>query len=99
MTLHTLNKQRTDLVQLCISALAPDDSLLLLEDGVYAALGGAGFQLDNIASLPADVKLYALTEDIVARGISEKIPDVFARITYHDFVNLSLTCDKVVNWN
>jgi tRNA 2-thiouridine synthesizing protein B len=96
MTLHTLNKHRSDLVHLCISALGPEDSLLLLEDGVYAALGGT--PLDP-ATLPAGIKLYALTGDLAARGISEKIPDVFTRITYPDFVRLSLTCSKVVNWN
>lgn len=98
MTLHTLNKQDKDLVQLCVSALAPEDSLLLLEDGVYAALGGTDSRLDT-AMLPAGLKLYALMEDLVARGISEKIPDVFIRVTYRDFVSLSLTCNKVVNWN
>jgi tRNA 2-thiouridine synthesizing protein B len=98
MTLHTLNKRRTDLVQLCISALASGDSLLLLEDGVFAALGGADSLLD-ITGLPTGIALYALTEDLVARGVSEKIPDVFTRTTYRDFVSLSLTCSKVVNWN
>ena len=98
MTLHTLNKHRSDLVQLCISALGPEDSLLLLEDGVYAALTTAGTPLDP-ETLPAGIKLYALTEDLAARGINDKIPDVFARITYRDFVSLSLICNKVVNWN
>lgn len=96
MTLHTLNKQRNDLVQLCVSTLAPGDSLLLLEDGVYAAIGK---EPDLKNRLPASIKLYALIEDVVARGISDKLPDVFIRITYRDFVSLSLTCDKVVNWN
>jgi tRNA 2-thiouridine synthesizing protein B len=98
MTLHTLNKHRSDLMQLCVSALAPEDSLLLLEDGVYAALGGTDSQFE-MTRLPAGVKLYALVEDLVARGISQKIPDVFIRISYRDFVSLSLTCSKVVNWN
>ncbi|MES2704896.1 MAG: sulfurtransferase complex subunit TusB [Bacteroidota bacterium] len=98
MTLHTLNKHRSDLVHLCISALGPEDSLLLLEDGVYAALDGTHSPLDP-ATLPAGIKLYALTEDLAARGISEKISDVFTRITYRDFVSLSLACSKVVNWN
>ena len=98
MILHTLNKQSSDLVQLCISALGPEDSLLLVEDAVYAALGATGSPLD-LAILPAGIKLYALVEDLAARGISEKIPDVFTRITYRDFVTLSLACSKVVNWN
>lgn len=98
MTLHTLNKQRNDLVQLCVSALAPEDSLLLLEDGVYAALGDADIQ-HGLAGLPASVKLYALIEDLAARGINGKVPEVFIRINYREFVGLSLACNKVVNWN
>lgn len=99
MTLHTLNKQRHDLLQLCISALTPGDSLLLLEDGVYAALAKAADEVDLANTLPAGTKLYALTEDVAARGLSGNFPDAITRITYRDFVSLSLTCDKVVNWN
>ncbi|MES2624579.1 MAG: sulfurtransferase complex subunit TusB [Pseudomonadota bacterium] len=98
MTLHTLNKHTNNLVQLCMSALAVSDSLLLFEDGVYAALVNAELQ-QNFATLPASIGLYVLVEDLEARGIEGKIPDRFIRITYRQFVNLSLTCSKVVNWN
>jgi tRNA 2-thiouridine synthesizing protein B len=97
MTLHTLNKQAKGVVQLCISALSAADSLLLFEDGVYAALDAENAQY--FAKLPADIKLYVLTEDLEARGMTDKIPTTFAKITYRDFVSLSLSCSKVVNWN
>ena len=98
MTLHTLNKQASDLLRVCISALAPGDSLLLYEDGVYAALANEA-NGQHLATLPKDVKLYALIEDLQARGISDRVPEVVVRITYREFVSLSLTCNKVVNWN
>ena len=97
MTLHTLNKQTKGLVQLCVSALTAADSLLLYEDGVYAALADGNEQY--FAKLPPEIKLYALTEDLEARGITDKISATFSRISYRDFVSLSLTCSKVVNWN
>lgn len=98
MTLHTLNKQTIDLVRLCSAALAADDSLLLYEDGVYAALDHAALK-QLFANLPTGIKLYALSEDLEARGIIDRIPEGFTKITYRDFVSLSLTCSKVVNWN
>ena len=80
-----------------MSALTAADSLLLYEDGVYAALDAENAQY--FAKLPADIKLYALSEDLEARGITDKIPEAFSRISYRDFVSLSLACSKVVNWN
>ena len=98
MILHTLNKHAHGVLRLCVSALAADDCLLLYEDGVYAALAGGEYR-EYFAKLPTGIKLYALIEDLEARGIADRIPDVFLRITYRDFVSLSLTCSKVVNWN
>jgi tRNA 2-thiouridine synthesizing protein B len=98
MTLHTLNKTTSNLLKLCISALAAGDSLLLYEDGIYAAMGNAENQ-QVFLKLPAGIKLYTLIEDMQARGITDKVPEIFSRITYRDFVRLSLSCSKVVNWN
>lgn len=98
MTLHTLNKQSADLLRLCISSLMAEDSLLLYEDGVYAALDNP-VHSKQLARLPSGIKLYVLLEDLEARGIMEKVPEAFSRISYRDFVSLCLASSKVVNWN
>jgi len=71
---------------------------LLFEDGVYAARVNAETQ-QYFSKLPMSIKLYVLIGDLEARGITGNIPEVFSRLTYRDFVSLSLTCSKVVNWN
>ncbi len=101
MTLHTYNKSlSTGEARLhnCLRMLAPGDSLLLLEDGVYVATQLQ--QGEPIRSMiPAGVTLYALTPDLAARGISAKIPSDFSGIDYAGFVQLCLTHPRVVNWN
>ncbi len=101
MTLHTYNKSLDageGRLQACLRMLAPGDSLLLLEDGVYVALQlQEGAQIRD--KIPAGVALYALAPDFAARGISGKIPEGFAGIDYAGFVRLCLAHPRVVNWN
>lgn len=101
MTLHTYNKSLNAgeaRLQNCLRMLAPGDSFLLLEDGVYlVAQLRAGTQGRSL--IPPDVKLYALSPDVLARGISGKIPADFSGIDYAGFVQLCLTHARVVNWN
>ncbi len=101
MTLHTYNKSLDAgeaRLQTCLRMLASGDSLLLLEDGVYVALQlQENTQIRNM--IPAGVGLYALAPDLVARGISAKIPVDFSGIDYADFVRLCLKHPRVVNWN
>lgn len=101
MTLHTYNKSLDSgeaRLQNCLRMLAPGDSLLLLEDGVYlAAQMQAGTPLRSL--VPRGVTLYALDPDLLARGISGKLPEDFSGIDYAGFVQLCLTHPRVVNWN
>jgi tRNA 2-thiouridine synthesizing protein B len=101
MTLHTYNKSLGGgeaRLQNCLRALAPGDSLLLLEDGVYlAAQMDAEMPIRGL--IPQGVKLYALAPDVTARGISGKIPADFSGIDYAGFVQLCLAHPRVVNWN
>jgi tRNA 2-thiouridine synthesizing protein B len=97
MTLHTFNKspaQGAAMLAQCLLALAPGDSLLFIEDAVYAALAGG---LPD--TLPQDVRLYVLSEDLAARGISARIRPEFSRVDYQGFVALCLQHARVVNWN
>ncbi len=79
MTLHILSVSpyAGPSFDLCRRALAPGDTLLLLCDGVYAALqdGACAQQLDALA---ATVAVYAIGDDCVARGISSRLLPVGA---------------------
>jgi tRNA 2-thiouridine synthesizing protein B len=101
MTLHTYNKSLSSGEARwhdCLRMLAPGDSLLLIEDGVYlTAQLRAGTQGRSL--IPHGVKLYALAPDIAARGISGKLPADFSGIDYAGFVQLCLAHPRVVNWN
>lgn len=101
MTLHTWNKSLDAgeaRLHACLRMLAPGDSLLLLEEGVYVALQlQEGMHIRKM--IPAGVTLHALVPDLAARGISARIPAGISGIGYADFVQLCLTHDRVVNWN
>ncbi|MEC7376061.1 MAG: sulfurtransferase complex subunit TusB [Pseudomonadota bacterium] len=88
-TLHILNKapdhSRT---RQCLAALAPDDALLLIENGVLLLASG---------SAPATGQLFALAPDINARGLRAHADQVQS-VDYNDMVSLSLAAERVISW-
>lgn len=73
----------------------PGDELLLLSDGVIAALEGGPF-LDLLRAAP--ISLYALDVDIDARGLAAQISDSVVRVSYTDFVRLTAKHDAQYSW-
>ncbi len=96
--LHTVNKSpyQSSSLKTCVDYLQAQDVLLLIEDGVYAAMkGGASEALVNDAS----GKVYALEPDLKARGItSEKLIDGIEVVGFDGFVKLAADNDKVQSW-
>lgn len=96
--LHTVNKSpySSNSLQTCMSYLQSGDVVLLIEDGVYAAMkGGTSEALVSGSS----AKVYALGPDIKARGIaSEKLIDGIEVVGYDGFVSLAADSDKVQSW-
>jgi len=94
--LHTWNKAATghSSFRQSLACMSSTDSLLLLEDAVYLVLDTGKLQVLTSAT----TQLYALAEDLAARGISAKIPSAINVINYKEFVALCLTHDKLVNW-
>lgn len=64
----------------------PGDALLLLQDGVLAGLAGSA-NLELL--LNASLSLYALQDDLEARGISGYFSHNIALIGYTHFVELT----------
>ncbi|MBK5939614.1 sulfurtransferase complex subunit TusB [Halochromatium roseum] len=99
-TLHTVNKspfEKTSLAA-CLDHLSAGAAVLLLEDGVYAALTQTSAEGQVKAALDS-VKVYALGPDLQARGLSEErvIPGISV-VDYAGFVDLAAEHDKVQAW-
>jgi len=94
--LHLVNKSPYDAGNLntAASIMKGDDELLLIEDGVYAAMkNGKG------AALLDGLKVSVLGPDLAARGISEdKLVDGVTVVDYAGFVDLVEANDKVQSW-
>lgn len=79
----------------CLRLLGPGDGLLLCGDAVYALLPDT-VPCKTLGALPADRPLFALAEDLQARGIAA--PDFVHTLDYPGFVELTLRFDRVNSW-
>lgn len=86
--LHTLHRspRLTDFAAL-LRLLSEGDELLLLQDGVTAAVDGNRY-LESLRNAP--IKVYALNEDLIARGLTGRISNDIIPIDYTDFVRLTV---------
>ncbi|MDO6407938.1 sulfurtransferase complex subunit TusB [Pantoea phytobeneficialis] len=75
--------------------LEPQDDLLLLQDGVTAALLGSAM-LEKLQNTPA--KLWVLQEDVVARGLVEQISTSVTCVDYTEFVALTAKHQQQIAW-
>jgi len=97
-TLHLLshspfNDSRLDS---CLRLLGPDDGIMLTGDAVYALRAGTQ-PVQSLAQLPASNTLFALLEDLQARGLDIPPPRVDA-VDYPGFVELCTRFNKVNAW-
>ncbi|WP_253381496.1 sulfurtransferase complex subunit TusB [unidentified bacterial endosymbiont] len=78
-----------------VSMLREGDDLLLIEDGVLAALEGSRFVeiLNN-----APITVLALKDDLDARGLIGQISAKIDAVGYTDFVNLTVRQASQMNW-
>lgn len=93
-TLHTIARSpHSKLLASCLQLLGQKDAILFIEDGVFHCL-----QADCLASVPETCKLFALREDLAARGLQDKKQGVVESVSTRTFVDLCCRYDKVVNW-
>ena len=95
MTLHTLNASpASGAFADCLGMVAAGDALLLLGDGVYAAMAGTGAR----ARLDAcGVQLYVLGDDAAAAGVLARM-DAVTVIDFDGFVALSEQFPRQLAW-
>lgn len=74
------------------------DSILLIEDAVYYALTPTFYNFFNASEFKTTPTIYALKEDIEARGITAHAHNDIKLVTYEGFVELTATHDKSSSW-
>jgi len=96
-TLHVLSHSPFSDSRLssCLRLLGPDDGLLLCGDAVYALQPGSA-QCLALELMPASIGLFALEEDLGARGLN--VPERLQVVDYPGFVELSCRFAKVNSW-
>jgi len=98
--LHTVNKSPygNQALSSCLRLALPGSHILLLEDGVYAALAGHGAERP-LCDYLAHSRVHVLDPDLEARGLSGRnLLAGIARVDYPGFVELCVASSKVVAW-
>lgn len=98
--LHTVNKSpfEKNSLDTCLRLAKEGNSVLLMEDAVYAAMRGTAFE-DKLKAATSSKKLFVLGPDLKARGLDEgRVIDGVKVVDYGGFVDLAAESDKVVSW-
>ena len=99
MMLHTVNKSpfERDALDSCLGHALPGSTVLLIEDGVYAALKGAATSA-RVQEAMKKVKFCALLPDVEMRGLQGRVMDGIEMVDYGGFVDLVTKHSKVQSW-
>ena len=98
--LHTVNKSPFERVSLntCLAHAKDGSGILLIEDGVYAAMNGTAVA-DQVKGALSGRSVYVLGPDVKARGLSvDNVIDGIKVVDYEGFVDLVTEYDKVQAW-
>lgn len=96
--LHIINKSPFERSSLdsCLR-IAQGGALLLIEDGVYAAVKGGAAEA-KIKQAMGGMKVYALGADLAARGFADRVIDGVTLVDYAGFVDLVAENANVQSW-
>jgi tRNA 2-thiouridine synthesizing protein B len=97
--LHTVNKSpfTNNSLDSCLDCVGNGAAVLLIEDGVYGGLNGSKVA-DKVKAAMGKVTIYALSADVKARGVADKMIDGIKMVDYAGFVELAVENDKVHSW-
>ena len=96
--LNIVNKSPLDRngLDACLRIAAPG-ALLLIEDGVYAAVRGTAVEASVKAAL-SRFRVYALLPDLEARAVADRVIDGVTPIDYGGFVDLVAEHNACQSW-
>jgi tRNA 2-thiouridine synthesizing protein B len=97
--LHIVNKSPFEKSTLdsCLRVAQSGNALLLIEDGVYAALKGGATE-PRVREALQKFKIYALSPDLEARGMKERVLEGVTLVDYGGFVDLVAQHNVVQSW-
>jgi tRNA 2-thiouridine synthesizing protein B len=82
----------------CLVRAGEGDAVLLIENGVYAAVKGADSEA-VLKSAIGRVRFYALEPDLDARGVqTSEVAETIRIVDYGGFVDLTAECRLVQSW-
>ncbi len=93
--LHIVNKSpfEKDSFTSCMGHVTADSTVLLIEDGVYAAVKGS-----SVEGLLSNANVVALQSDVAARGIEGNLAEGVDLVDYTGFVDFVADSDGVQSW-
>jgi len=97
--LHTVNKSPFEHNGLatCLRYARPGSAVLLIEDGVYAAMRDTAVA-PQVQEAMQRVSVYALKADVEARGMQNRMMDGVRLVDYGGFVDLVVEHNAVQSW-
>jgi len=97
--LHTVNKSPFEhsALETCLRYARPGAAVLLIEDGVYAAVRDTAVAR-QIEEALKKVTIYALEPDLAARGMLNRAIDGVRLVDYGGFVDLVVEHNAVQSW-
>lgn len=97
--LHTVNKSPFDhnTLETCLKFAKQGSAVLLIEDGVYAAVKETAVS-KQVQDALKSVSIYALKPDLEARGMQNRVMDGVQLVDYGGFVDLVVEHNTVQSW-
>ena len=95
--LHIINKSPYDRPALDSALATGEGSILLIEDGVYAAVKGGAEEI-KVKGAMGKFKFFALNVDLDARGIADRVMDGVTVVDYAGFVDLVADNKTCQSW-
>lgn len=98
--LHTVNKSPFEKTSLdsCLRHAKAGSAILLIEDGVYAAMKGTSNE-EKIRAAAGEFRVCALGPDLKARGLDQsRVVDGIKIVDYGEFVDMAVEYEKVQSW-
>jgi len=97
--LHTVNKSPSErnTFDSCLAHIKKGSAILLIEDGVYAAVKGTD-AAKKLETAMKTVPVYALQPDLEARGMNGRVLDGVKLVDYGGFVDLVAEHPTVQSW-
>ena len=97
--LHIINKSpfQTSTFESCLRMAQPGHTVLLIEDGIYAATTGSSTEA-RVRAASGRLKFYALKPDTEARGMTAKLIDGVTLVDYGGFVDLVAEHSSSNSW-